>query len=518
MSGWKKLPVELQWSILDCVEDLLLEQPAEQAICSELSLVSREWQYRFQRYCFHTVVLDQHRLDDFDKIFSSNTLLRDHVRTIRLHVKLAEYGYDDCQEHESLKETCQNSQTFMLALLKLTKIMSNWPAQRRRGITLDLGAYSPSDNQHGLTDFRLSKDYPTRYAASADMYERHRKEVLAKSKQDGVAERCPGWTRIYCGRNLEKNARERLLSSLVLVQMPADHPDNGIGLDRSILFASAPVFDELWISRRCYRHISPGVLQQLIRQGLPGLRHFRHEMWTYPDIANVTRFRNDYEKTIRAFPQCLDTFSFFHEHSEVLPVPRGTTFGRVGLGLALAQLATRLSVFSAAGIIEARDFLEPSSSTWQTGAYPRLEQLTLTSQSLDYRRHTFSSFDVAELLLMAAKMAFLKMPSLRRLDIWSARDGPFPKDSFLVSFSVREGLPQIECSSSIDLWWWDFQGYEDALDTVKQRWDLLEPQKPLHIFHAPPDPERQGRNFMKHPALCNVLHPESREQMLLEDQ
>jgi hypothetical protein len=368
-------------------------------------------------------------------------------------------------------------------------IMSKWPRSIRRQkhhLTLDLGAYSPSDSLHGFRANQLDRGYGANDSGNPD---------------DVMSHKCPGWLGFCADRPPADGAMKRVQSALSVVNVP-------------VRFASAPVIDELWISRKCYRHISKEILSQLISQGLPSIRHFRHEAWAQPTTDGRREFREGYQEVIKALPQSLNTFSFFYEHMQKERDLYNQT-GRAGLGKVLARLATRMSVCSVSFVVDAENFLEASIELSKTEeAYPRLEHLTLTSRTLAelWNLHPES---VAQLLFLGATMAFQRMPALKSLDIWYGGKIYSKAESLLVRFSVQGDGELHVVWSSTGGW-----GMKEAIELLKKRWNEGEPFRPLHVYYQREtfnEITAEGRYIYWHPALRHVLHPESREQTKLED-
>ena|SRR6266566_3636845 len=73
-----------------------------------------------------------------------------------------------CQHRFSNADFDRNNDIFTAAVWNLLIILSKWPGFDRscrhgrcqQGLTLELGAYSPSDSKHTFRNFRLEQDYP----------------------------------------------------------------------------------------------------------------------------------------------------------------------------------------------------------------------------------------------------------------------------------------------------------------------------------------------------------------------
>jgi hypothetical protein len=100
----------------------------------QLSLVWREWHGWFLHENFRLLVLDQERLDDFERLVSNNESRRDYVEHIVLHIKLPVYststpaGRDDEEEDDEV-----TALVFPRTLQRFMAIVSTWaPFENRR--------------------------------------------------------------------------------------------------------------------------------------------------------------------------------------------------------------------------------------------------------------------------------------------------------------------------------------------------------------------------------------------------
>jgi hypothetical protein len=66
-----------------------------------------------------------------------------------------------CQHNPPIADFNSNDDIFSRAVWNLLIILSKWTgfAQSRQGLTLELGAYSPSDSKHTFRDFHLEHNY-----------------------------------------------------------------------------------------------------------------------------------------------------------------------------------------------------------------------------------------------------------------------------------------------------------------------------------------------------------------------
>ncbi|POR32516.1 Uncharacterized protein TPAR_07266 [Tolypocladium paradoxum] len=97
------------------------------------------------------------------------------VEHLQLVIRLKEYGCNACQSEEDDETIEENRSILTRALMKLLRVLSKWKRsgclrrdQGQRGLTLELGAYPPSDLRHVFRDFRLEDDYPYRIEADQE--------------------------------------------------------------------------------------------------------------------------------------------------------------------------------------------------------------------------------------------------------------------------------------------------------------------------------------------------------------
>ncbi|KAH7347737.1 hypothetical protein B0T11DRAFT_144028 [Plectosphaerella cucumerina] len=452
MTGWHDLPVEIRWMMFDYIKELAQLWPSNDPPYPQLPRVSREWNYHFAHTNFRVLVLDQDRLDDFKKIISNNKSRRKHVESIFLWVKLPEYDCDVCQTAEDYNTSLQNTEIFVQAVHKLFSIMSTWtrPQLRlKKGIALEIGAYSPSDGQHGFRDCRLFKQFP--HLATPEMHNSSLLEGQAAASDD--ADSCPEWLRAQDGKEPLIGSKRRLLATLGPPAVP-------LWSSRAATdFSACPIFDSLSIQHHCYRHISP-VLVQRILKALPRVNFFRGDTWVHPDDSTRSAYHedlafifNDMPKSLRHVILSYETRAPFRPRkswTSVLPMSQNT------LARAIAKYATELKSLSVTYQIDAPGFIEHSLDLARP--FNRLEYLELT---LPYET---SRWSIIILLEKVSRLVFWLMPKLKRLHIWSE----FNTQSFHCYLSrTPKGNYRFEWRSTWVPW--------ASIRTLKQdmRWNLL---------------------------------------------
>ncbi|KAM0328491.1 hypothetical protein ACHAQA_004898 [Verticillium albo-atrum] len=318
-SGWNSLPLELRWKVRDDIRDFIHPWPATDPPCPQLPLVCREWQTWFSHENFRLLVLDQDRLDDFARFVGNNEPRRHYIERIVLRIRLQDYDCPACDEEEDEATIHANDLIFMNTLQRFMAIVSTWTGSNMKpGITLDIGAYSPSDGRHGFRDCRFSQEY--RYGASQNVYDEHSAALRRAFVADDGQSSCPGWNRHCYGEHPTplKASKKRLLATLG--DPRHQHFDEVFmelhdGQMRLRGIAHAPIINSLVLRRHYYRQISPFVLGCLIRRGFPNLQSFCHERWTRPDHAEERSFVAEYRTVLDALPRTLDSCKLLSEDS-----------------------------------------------------------------------------------------------------------------------------------------------------------------------------------------------------------
>ncbi|KAL2757226.1 hypothetical protein ACRALDRAFT_1067871 [Sodiomyces alcalophilus JCM 7366] len=523
MFCWNQLPLEVRWIIVDYIRSFVYPWPTTDPPYPQLPLVCREWHGYFSHENFRLLVLDQDRLDDFERLVSDNKPRRNYVRRIILRIRLPEYDCTVCETAEDDAAARTNDIVFMNTLQKFMAIISRWKRHEGNGIELDIGAYSPSDGRHGFRDCRFSEGY--RYGASQDVYEHHAAALRrAMADQDDP---CPGWSRMCDGEHLlpPLASKKRLLATLGCTESPHFREVfttccKRNGPRRLKGFCPAPIVRSLVIRRHYYRHISPPVLGHFIGQALPNLQSFRHEAWIHPGRHTVARFWTEYRAVLKALPSTLDEFSLFYESNALLQYDWHSIWLRPGaryqrhfvgrrLGLAIAALATRLKSFCGTFAVKAEDFFSAPGNLH----YPRLEHLVLTSQLLQQRRVPGHASVFVDLLVAAGRTAFLRMPNLKALILW---DGDTSNGFLMRFFYTEDRHPAIDWHST-----WNIEGeLSEALTRLSYEISEAQPHKLLTVarkVYTPEDVVPGVRHPTDYPEVQNlILDPESIRQMRFE--
>lgn len=104
MGSWNALPNEVRWIIFGMVaEDHYTDYNFEgkRHLLAGYAVVCRQWCYFFEELTFHSLVLDQNRVKDLQRITERRSR-RFWIRHLWLRVRLDEYDCDVCREEEDI--------------------------------------------------------------------------------------------------------------------------------------------------------------------------------------------------------------------------------------------------------------------------------------------------------------------------------------------------------------------------------------------------------------------------------
>lgn len=178
MGRWESLPAEVRWMVLEMVARNYRFAPDQPYVRAGYARVCREWQLFFEQSNFQQLVLDKDRISDF-KSFMATGERRNHLEHLSLRVRLNEYDCTVCQVKEDqetirryvnddqhklhLANFHRNNEIFSKDIWDLAAILSKWTksttARGQKGLTWQLGAYSPSDSKHTFKEFLFEVDY-----------------------------------------------------------------------------------------------------------------------------------------------------------------------------------------------------------------------------------------------------------------------------------------------------------------------------------------------------------------------
>ncbi|QPC78701.1 hypothetical protein HYE68_009453 [Fusarium pseudograminearum] len=164
---WRLLPPEIRLLTLRCIvpqyglKETTIERGFPRA--SLLATVSREWQDFFEKETFRRMDLEAADLCAFSRmVLGENVIRLNYITNVLLTIKLATYTLSVADKPESETTVIQNNMTFTIAMVILLKSLSSWEGHRG-GLTLEIRAYSPSDQQFHGNIIQLYDDYPLRF-------------------------------------------------------------------------------------------------------------------------------------------------------------------------------------------------------------------------------------------------------------------------------------------------------------------------------------------------------------------
>ena len=155
-------------------------------------------------------------------------------------------------------------------------ILSKWTgvagSRRQQGLTLELGAYSPSDSKHAFRDFHLEQNYSYHerkdLEANFEAYRLRADELGLDSLNDPYH----GWIDGHQD-NLSLEAKQRIMGTLTI---KSNLPEFSAF---SQAFPKVEIVTGLLIRRQFYRKIAAKSLGKLLREAFTCLQWFRHEAW-----------------------------------------------------------------------------------------------------------------------------------------------------------------------------------------------------------------------------------------------
>jgi hypothetical protein len=181
-----------------------------------------------------------------------------------------------CQHKRPIANLNSNDDIFSRAVWNLLVILSKWPgssgSRRQHGLTLELGACSPSDSKHTFRDFHLEHNYP--YQEEKDLETQFKAYKLRADALglDSLNDPHHGWMNGHWeGVSLE--AKQRIMGTLTInSNLPAFSAF-------SQKFPKVDIVTGLLIRRQFCRKIAASSLGMLLSEAFTCLQWFRHEAW-----------------------------------------------------------------------------------------------------------------------------------------------------------------------------------------------------------------------------------------------
>ncbi|KAK1976569.1 hypothetical protein LZ30DRAFT_603202 [Colletotrichum cereale] len=379
---WQALPQEIRLMVLKELRQLA-DQRHQMA---HWASVSKEWQYFFEPETLETLRIcspgsDIGRMDQVVRGYR-----RKLVRTISLHVGMAEYTSAEHGQPEDMDTIMANNVALAEALTALFSILSQWEkATSAHHVTLRLSAGSIADNHHPYKAFH---NHFFRQQAQA------------------------GWA---------LNAKKRLLGNLL-------DPDFQAGK-----LPQVPIIKQFSMDRHYYRSLSGASMEKILSR-LPHLRAFKYQSWRAVD-RNGHRARDAASKrilrTIVNIPSIRGVV-FWEARSKAIhrstrqyrPVNHSLVSAAVRASYRLQHLAISHAIDAAFFFqyhntrIEAQKKCSKHLRDW-----PALTSLALTT---DIGRLLSNPAEIDSLILGAGNAA-LRMPKLKIMEVWGPglREGLF---------------------------------------------------------------------------------------------
>ncbi|KAL6402921.1 hypothetical protein AUP68_12249 [Ilyonectria robusta] len=159
-SEWSLLPVEIRLIIFEKVAEIIGQgskngRPTKVGL-AQCAAVCKEWQLFFGKLLFRHLTLTQSGLFGLRDVSHQ----RQFVEHLTFRVELVPYHCDTCV-HRFTSASPHNdadAEMFRASINALFWILESWDIQKpgtTTGLTLELGAYSPSDSEHTFREMYL---------------------------------------------------------------------------------------------------------------------------------------------------------------------------------------------------------------------------------------------------------------------------------------------------------------------------------------------------------------------------
>ena len=176
-----------------------------------------------------------------------------------------------------IADFCRNDCILSRAAWNLLVILSKWAGfagnRRQQGLTLEFGAYSPSDSKHTFRDVHLEYIYP--YPKRMDL-EAHReacKLQADKLRLGTLNDPYHSWVDGHRNGDVSLESKQRIMGTLTI---NPNLPEFSAFCQK---FPKVEIVTGLLIRRQFYRKIAVRSLAKLLREAFVCLRWFRHEEW-----------------------------------------------------------------------------------------------------------------------------------------------------------------------------------------------------------------------------------------------
>lgn len=375
--------------------------------------VCKEWQSWVEARTFSLILIDSgDRLDDLAYVVRGARV--SCVKCIRLHVELSEYSEAESKvaEHDGL--ITDNNRRFSEQLRALFATLSTW--ESATDITVELGASSISDVLTG------------KFAVENDDLVQDWGLLPDDDPKD----------------NPEKMQTIKRLLGNPLDLLDDENGENGL--------CPVPAVKCLVVNRGHFRTLGERALTA-ITSSLPHLEKIMYEPWEFIEEEGqnqvddaTTALLNHLGASAKelalkeltlweaAHPQIHNHFvSFFDKE----------------LACAAARASFQLESLSVSDMIDAKQFFDYMYSSGifrdnDQDVWPKLRSICLTSAQLQWKKGEAD----ANVLLLRAGAAALRMPKLELMELWYSKQG----EGFVFRYDARGDEAKIHIASS-----WDFE-------------------------------------------------------------
>ncbi|CAG9994660.1 unnamed protein product [Clonostachys byssicola] len=252
--SWQKLPQEIRLQILEeiAARDGHRNLP-------RLARVCREWQYFFEGRLYKHVVLDQNILRTFESTVTTNRTKLAAVEAVIFRIKLPEYQFPQC---------LLNNIAFTDQVIELLGMLSRWHLIKKKGISLGLAVFSPSDNEHRFFFCEEEEDYPFRFEGdlqrSPNLLEYYDRNIWKSTRHI-----CPSEEHYDQANKREEKAR--------VCGYPLSLDDGDPEFTIVPDLPSVPIVEHFFIRRQGFRIIGVYAVTHIVLMSLTNLTSFRYE-------------------------------------------------------------------------------------------------------------------------------------------------------------------------------------------------------------------------------------------------
>ncbi|KAF0643365.1 hypothetical protein FPSE5266_04934 [Fusarium pseudograminearum] len=417
MPHFYSLPAEIQNMILGFVADTphtTSSSPPKPGL-APYACVDKFWNSFFESRTFKNLTITQADIPSLSHIVGRRR--RTLLKHLWLRIALPKYGNSPCKRDEKPKVIWRLDTVFTRSISDLWDALSEWDSTGHKGMTLELGVFSPSDwasfMSHACSvqqDVELYKQYLT--SGSAEQY-----EAIGDVHWPYIAMH----RTFNPGQGLLTTAERKqhwfATTNNLLGWKPLDFTDNAAELP------PVSVVTKFLVRRQQFREIYPTALNKML-ESLSAVQDIHVERWRCAESHDEKAWCKEAQKTFgMLLPPSVKSLTLYGDTSSILQKWEAKQATVVSLAKTLRQYTRNLEYLSISHLIDAKEFLRPfwpANSEEATRSLPdwkNLKRLSLTSDIFN----TGTEKDVNNLLCAAARAA-RKMPSLEILELWNGND------------------------------------------------------------------------------------------------